>query len=346
MKMMFANKEKILKKEIIEIGKRLYRARLVVAKSGNLSARLDKENILITVTGASLGDLRYSDIIKVNLTCKEDTKNSRLTTEFPLHYLIHKNFSSKAVIHCHPPLVNAYFAVCSDLKTLTFETKLCLGNIPVIEQDTPAVTKPELVVGALKINNLVVLKNHGVVSMGDSFKDALGLIETLEEAVRTVAVARLFKKEILDDLDKEVKESLASDNIYPMFSQEHIQAIVDLVNKDEFIRKKGEELDLTLQLAIKLDGQDKVYKFTFEKGKITKLELSAEGGSACGGDENAPFVISAPSEVWKLVFLGKLEPFVATMQGKMKLKGELGRLSRWYVPFSRLFELFKQVKIK
>jgi len=57
-------------------------------------------------------------------------------------------------------------------------------------------------------------------------------------------------------------------------------------------------------------------------------------------------VISAPTDVWELVFLGKLDPFVATMQGKMKLKGELGKLSRWYVPFSRLFELFKQVKIK
>jgi putative sterol carrier protein len=91
-----------------------------------------------------------------------------------------------------------------------------------------------------------------------------------------------------------------------------------------------------VQLAIKLDGSDKVYKFVFEKGKIIKLER----------DEDAPFVISAPAEVWELVFLGKLDSFVATMQGKMKLKGELGKLSRWYVPFSRLFELFRQVKIK
>jgi putative sterol carrier protein len=109
-----------------------------------------------------------------------------------------------------------------------------------------------------------------------------------------------------------------------------------LVNRDEFIARKGEELDLTTKLAIKLDGQDRVYKFNFEKGRIVKLEF----------DEDAPFVISAPTDVWEAVFLGKLDSFVATMQGKMKLKGELGKLSRWYVPFSRLFELFKQVKIK
>jgi putative sterol carrier protein len=57
-------------------------------------------------------------------------------------------------------------------------------------------------------------------------------------------------------------------------------------------------------------------------------------------------VISAPWNVWEAVFLGKLDPFVATTQGRMQLKGQLGQLSRWYVPFSRLFELFKQVKIK
>jgi len=158
----------------------------------------------------------------------------------------------------------------------------------------------------------------------------------LEEAVRTCATARLFKKEILDDLDKELKETLSSDKAYDMFSKEHIQAIVDLVNKDDFIATKGKELDLTLQLAIKLDAAGSVYKFNFEKGKIVKLEF----------DEVAPFVISAQREVWESVFLGKLDPFVATTQGKMNLKGDLGRLSRWYVPFSRLFELFKQVKIK
>ena len=77
-------------------------------------------------------------------------------------------------------------------------------------------------------------------------------------------------------------------------------------------------MDLTVQLAIKLDGQDTlaskvVYKFNFEKGRITKLEF----------DDDAPFVISAPTDVWEAVFHGKLDSFVATMQGKMKLKGEL-----------------------
>ena len=333
---MIFGKEKSLRDDIITIGKKLYDLRLVVGRSGNLSARIDENNILVTATGSSLGSLTSDDIIKVDLKSDEGLKNKRLTTEFPLHRQVYEKFPYKAIIHCHPTLINAYFAVCPELKTLTFESKLYLGNIPIVEQDTPAITKPELVIEALKASNLVIVKNHGVVSVADKFSDCLYMIETLEEAVKVAAVARLFKKEILDDLDKALKENLSQDNAYVMFSKEHIQAIVDLVNKDELIAKKGGELDLTLQLAITLDGHAKDFKFTFEKGKITKLDA----------DNNAPFVISAPTDVWQLVFLGKLDPFVAVMQGKMKLKGEMGKLSRWYVPFSRLFELFKQVRIK
>ena len=333
---MIFGKERKLKKEIIRVGKHLYQNRLAVAKSGNLSARLDAQNILITATGTSLGNLKYKDIVKVNLNSGKACGDVQPSSELPLHALVYKNFPAKTVIHCHPPLINGYFAVTSDLKALTFETKFYLGNVPVIEQDTPTVTKPELVIAALKTNNLVVLKNHGTVTISDKFSEALSFTEALEEAVASAALARIFKKDILDDLDKALKDNLSKDAAYEMFSKEHVQAIVDLVNKDEFISRKGAELDLTLKLAIKLDGSDKVYKFNFEKGKIIRLDFDAD----------APFVISAPAAVWEQVFLGKLDSFVAVTQGKMKLSGQLGQLSKWYVPFSRLFAIFKEVKIK
>ncbi len=333
---MIFSRERKLKKEIIEIGKKLHALRLAAGSSGNISASLGKGKILITATGTALGSLRSRDIIKVDLYNQKDLTNKRLSSEFPLHRLIHEVLPDRVVVHCHPVLSNAYFAVYSELKALIFESKLYLGNIPVIPQETPAVSKPELVVEALKTSSLVVLKNHGVVCVADNFKSALNLIESLEDAVKIAAVARLFKKDILDNLDQALKEDLASRDVYPMFSREHIQAIVDLVNSDEFIAQKGKELDLTLKLAIKLDDSGAVFKFNFEQGKIVKLDM----------DSDAPFVISAPASIWEQVFLGRVDSFVAVTQGKMKLIGQLGQLSKWYVPFSRLFQLFKQVRIK
>lgn len=331
------DKEALLREQIIQTGKALYDLRLVTARSGNLSARIAGNVILITATGTSLGSLNPQDIIRVDLDSPADKQNRRLSTEFPLHSLIYANFANQAVIHCHPPLINAYFAVCAGLKTLTFEAKFYLGDVPVIEQDTPSITRPELVVAGLKGNNLAVIKNHGVAAIGDDFRSALYLIETLEEAVRVNAVARLFNKEAWDSLDRQLADSFSpQDEGYEMFSENHIRKIVELVNKDELIADKGKESGMSLKLAIKLDGDNRAYKFDFKDGRIIGLE----------SDADAPFVISAPGEVWEQVFLGKLDPFVATTQGRMKLRGELGKLSRWYVPFNRLFELFKRVRIK
>ncbi len=332
-----SEKEKGLRGGIIKTGRLLYEAGLCVAKSGNISVRLDKDTILITATGTFLGDLAQDDIIKIKLATGESETGVRPSSEFPLHSLVYKNFPQQAVIHCHPPLINAYFAVCDCLKALTFETTFYLGEVPVVAQDTPTVTKPQEVIDALKRNNLVVLKNHGAVAIADRVEEGLALVEALEEAVRTAAVARLFKKDVLDELDTALKDDLArKEASYEMFSLAHIQAIVALVNKDAFIAEKGKELDLTVKLAISLDGTDKAYTFSFEKGRIINLAQ----------DRDAPFVISAPKEVWAQVFSGKLDSFVAVTQGKMKLQGQLGQLSKWYVPFSRLFSLFKEVRIK
>ena len=117
------------------MGKKLVESRLVTARAGNLSCRLDAKSILITVTGSELGNLKYSDIVKVSLESGVSAKaKKKPSSELPAHSLIYKNFPCQAVIHCHPPLTNAYFAVLPRLKVLTFETRFYLKEVPVVEQ--------------------------------------------------------------------------------------------------------------------------------------------------------------------------------------------------------------------
>lgn len=197
-----------LRAEIINIGQQLHQLGLVAGRAGNLSARLDSNHILISTSGSSLGRLRPRDIVKVNLKSKPRSGRKCPSSEFPLHSLVYRSLPVKKIIHCHPPLTNAYFLIYSRLKALTPEAKVYLGDIPVVKQDTPTVTKPREVIQALANNRLVVLKNHGVVSIGDNFTDALLLIETLENSIKIAALARLFKKGILDPLDKRLKKAL------------------------------------------------------------------------------------------------------------------------------------------
>jgi L-fuculose-phosphate aldolase len=329
-------KQQQIKQEIVDIGKRLYDFRLVAARGGNLSARIKEDLILITASGSCLGQLRNRDILAVRLSAAGEVKG--LTTEFPLHSLVYKNFPVQTVIHCHPPLINAYYAVYEELQSLTFENKLFLGKVPQVTQNTPSITEPEKVIQALKSNNIVVIKNHGVVAVAMSLPDAFYLIEELEQAVKMAGFSRLFSTAKPNQFEQELKKDLErAKESYPMFSKQHILAIVELINQDQKFLEQAKQLNLTAQVAIKLDGRDgAVHKFNFEQGKIVKVDY----------DDNAPFVISGPADAWKLIFLGRLDPFVATTQGKLRLKGELGKLSRWYVPFTRMFSLFREVAVK
>jgi len=199
-----------LKKEIIAIGKKLYALRLVSGRAGNLSAKSDKNSVFITATGTCLGELKPQDIIRVNLANKADiaSKRLRVSSEFPLHWLIYQNFPAKVVLHCHPPLTNAYFAVYPKLKTLTLESKFYLGEIPVVKQKTLTITRPRQLIRALKKNKIAVVRNHGVVSIADNFEEALYLIEVLEETVKIAAVSALLKKGISGELDKTIRNYL------------------------------------------------------------------------------------------------------------------------------------------
>ncbi len=331
------DKQKQLEQEIIKVGRKLYDFRLVAARGGNLSARIKGNLILITSSGSCLGELKQKDILKVDLSSDTQDTVKGLTTEFALHSSIYKNLPAQAVIHCHPPLINAYYSIYDELQSITFENRLFLGKVPVVTQDTPSITRPQEVLRALKTNNIAVVKNHGVVCIADKFSEAFYLVEELEEAVKMAGFTRLFAKQKPDEFEKELKKTIQdSGKIYDMFSRDHILAIVGLINQDENFLSKAKELDLTTQVAIKLDAaKGNVYKFNFREGRIIKVEY----------DDKAPFVISGPAGVWRLIFEGNLDPFVATTQGRLKLKGDLGKLSRWYVPFSRMFSLFKEVKI-
>ncbi|MDD5348208.1 MAG: class II aldolase/adducin family protein [Candidatus Omnitrophica bacterium] len=203
--------ERRSKHAIISVGRGLADARLIAARAGNISCRLSDRTILITATGARLGKLRESDIVSVDLATHAVTpEGGRPSSELAVHSLIYRSFPCAVIVHCHPPLSNAYFSVCPKLATLTYETHFYLGEVPVVGQKSLTVTKPGSVIKALVLNKIVVIRHHGVFSIGNTFDEALSRIHILEEAVKVAAVARLFKKRRLDALDKAIKKNLGS----------------------------------------------------------------------------------------------------------------------------------------
>jgi L-fuculose-phosphate aldolase len=331
--MMIQNK----KKEIIEIGKLLWDKDLASGLNGNISCRRHDKKYFITGRGTCLGRLRNDDIVLTDTDGKVYGKGQP-SSEKTLHSAIYEHFNdTQAVVHTHLTYTSGYFHANNTLTPSTFESRLYLGEVKCVEQSTPTVTDVKPVIEALRKNNIMVLKDHGVLAMGKTLFDCFLLIQCLEEAVKMEAVSRIYNQEVnCKTQGTSVSMTTKVQKKFKLFSKEQIDEIVRLVNKDEQLKRLGESTSMTMRLAVKLDETGQAYCFDFEKGRIKNVSH----------DDNAEFVVSASEKIWRAVFAREIDPFVATTQKKMMLKGDFAKISKWYAPCSRLFELWQQAPVE
>ncbi len=329
---------KMTKEDIIEIGRWIWEKDLTGACSGNLSAKVSAREILITGHATCLGALKPGDVGLVDPDGRPLDRGFAPSSEYPFHTSVYRNTDAAAVVHVHPTYANGYFSARDRIEFDTFETRLMLSDIPVIDQKTPTITDIAPVVEALKKSNIIVLKHHGVVAVGETLKDAFFLVQTLEEAVKMKFVADFYsgRASSAPSASAEGEAPAGEGTTYELFSEDQIKKIVEIVNQDEKFRQLSRETSLETKLAVVLEETGATYCFHFSGGGIAGYSSSAA---------EAEFVISGRSEYWRAIFNRQLDPFVATTQKKLKLKGDFAKISRWYVPFNRLFDLWKLVPV-
>ncbi len=332
------NQEKIseLKKNIIAIGRLLWEKDLASGLNGNISLRVDENTLLLTATKTCLGLLQEKDILAINLdgTVLEE---GAVSTEKLMHTEIYKQFpETQAVIHSHTTFTNAYFLENDTFNPRIFESKLWFGQITCVPQHSPSVTDAGPVIEALKTSSIMVLQNHGAVAVGKDLFDCFLLLQSLEEAIKMDAISRLYATSQGHKVTGSPEKRATEEKKFKLFSREQIDRIVELVNADGQIKDLGAKTQMTMDLAVKIEETGQVYRFSFEQGKI----------AAVNEDDQAEFVITAKEAVWRSVFNREVDPFVATTQKKMDLKGDFAKISKWYAPCSRIFELWQMVPVE
>ncbi len=324
------------KKEIIYWAGMLYGKGLVTARSGNLSCRVDKNTILMTRHDCYLGHLEPQDIVAVDGDGNVVDGKGEPTSEKELHLALYRGLpDTGVVVHSHSPFTTAFFHYFDALDIFSFEAKFYLGNIPVIPQHTPTVTNAGPVVAALQTNNITVLKYHGVVSAGCDFKNAVSLIELLEEQAKVNLMIK-SQGHTSQVTGKEEKKEYQEQKKYMMLSREHREKLVELINNDSQAQELGKQYGLTCTLAIKDQDTGRAMRFCYEDGKIVTDDAS----------DDAEFVMIGKAEVLKKVFNKEIDPFVASTQGKVKTKGDFAKMSRWYPVMVRTFILWEEVPVE
>jgi L-fuculose-phosphate aldolase len=184
--------ERELRRQICNVGRRMYGQGLVVACEGNLSARLDPERILVTPTGVCKGHLAPQDLVVTDLSGAVTYGTGRPSSEILMHLLFYSlRPEVHAVCHAHPPTATGFAAAGRAMEEAVLpEVIMDLGNIPLAPYGTPGTR--ELCIGLEPLvpkHHAILLENHGVVTCGQDLTTAYQRMEMVEQFARILLAA-------------------------------------------------------------------------------------------------------------------------------------------------------------
>ena len=182
--------------EIINISNEIYEKGLVSGKSGNISARFKGENgdvIAITPTLRSLSELNEEDIVLVDLDGNVLTKG-KPSSEVNMHLEIYKKRPDVyGIVHTHSPYATGFAHSSKKIKRHEGFGEIKTPFMAEIEYEKPG--SNELAISAsegLCNEDVLILKKHGVICVGNNLKEAELLAIFVEETAKTQFVTYML----------------------------------------------------------------------------------------------------------------------------------------------------------
>ena len=174
-----------------QVGNDFFVAGLNNSHSGNLSIRQNDELMVITRTGCMLHHIDHPDLITTSIT-HDDSQTPKASRELPVHRSIYLHTNAKAIVHAHSPHVVAESLSGKHIENNRLMLKDAEGlyyfpkGIPVIEAKNAIASNEvaELVIPAFKDSKIVIVKGHGVFSIGETLEEAYHWVTGLEHSTK------------------------------------------------------------------------------------------------------------------------------------------------------------------
>lgn len=181
-----------LRRELCEVGRRVYARGLAAGTDGNLSARVRGDIFLISPSGSCLGTLQPGDFVTIDMAGRPLMGRGRPSSERWMHLAAYAERGDvRAVLHAHPAATVAFTVagVAIDACALP-EVILAFGQLPVTAYATPGTPEGAGVVRELiRRFDVLVLDRHGSLTVGATPTEALLKLEKLEHGMQTLLMA-------------------------------------------------------------------------------------------------------------------------------------------------------------
>lgn len=187
-----------IKKDIVEVGRRMYARHFIAGGDGNISVLREDGLIMATPTGMSKGFLEPDDIVVTDMSGKKVKGKKEPSSELLMHLVCYRNRPDvKAVVHAHPPVCTGFAVAGLPLdKALLAEVIVTFGCIPIAPYGTPSTEELATNVEEyIKKHDALLLANHGALTVGHELFATYFKMETLEHYAQINLVARLLGRE-------------------------------------------------------------------------------------------------------------------------------------------------------
>ena len=174
-----------IRNQICEIGRRIYSNGFVAANDGNLSVKMNDNEIITTPTGVSKGYMTPDMLCKVKLNGEIISVNGKYkpSSEIKMHLRVYeKRPDVGAVVHAHPPYATSFAIAGISLdQPIMAEAVVTLGSVPIAEYGTPSTEQvPDAIEKYLQCFDAMLLQNHGALTYGEDLMSAYFKMESLE----------------------------------------------------------------------------------------------------------------------------------------------------------------------
>lgn len=189
------------RRELAAYGVKIAERGLVVGPGGNTSARVvraGRTTVYVKASGKCFEDGNPADYVGVDpATGAAVDGGLKPTCELAMHLGCYRERPDiGAIIHTHAPYAIGYGLTGKPLKAFTPDMVAVVGAVvPVVPYVIPAGDElAEAVAPRLRKHNAALMRNHGLIAVGKTLREAWYRTLVVEDAIKSLLAARLFGK--------------------------------------------------------------------------------------------------------------------------------------------------------
>ena len=186
-----------IREAICDVCHKMWQLGWVAANDGNVSVKLPDGNFLCTPTGISKSFITPEKLVIVNdkLEVVEGAPGYKPSSEMKMHMRCYRERPDVgAVVHAHPATATGFAVAGKSMDEYSMiETVIAIGSIPLTPYGTPSTDEvPDAITPYLQDHDVMLLQNHGALTVGCDLITAYYRMETLELYAKISLVAHLL----------------------------------------------------------------------------------------------------------------------------------------------------------